>query len=864
MPEGDELLRLALSRPVEALTTTDRLIADGAGGARGAMAHRARAVVLRDDGRFADAIRDLRVALRLAASTGDRDLTLDVQGTLGVTLAMSGRTAAGLAVLDEVVAATRGQHAGRALMRRGYQLAAMGRREEALADLSRAVRLLRRAGDGIWEARARTSRFGVYATFGQAARAHRDLVVAERLFTEAGQELESATAVHNRADVAVQAGDLPAALACLDEAESRYTRLGSFTADLVFDRCTVLLVAGLAREALAAADAGLARLNGRTSDRAELLFISAKAAQAADRPADAAVRAAEARDLFRHQHRSWWAARAAFVLVQSRYDAGRRDGRLRVAAARIADRLEELGAEEAPAAHLLAGRLAAVAGRLDEADRNLERAARSRRRGPAYGHAEGWLAQALRAEARGATAAALSACRRGLLAAAQHQQRLGAVELRAHAAVYGTELAAIGQRHAVRRNDARMLLAWSERWRAGALTHASPRPPDDRALAAELAAFREVMSRLDDAHAAGGPVTQLEQQRRRLEREIRARTLRVTAGGGGPAGAATVPETLAGLGDRVLVELVAVDGVLHAVTARPRRVRLHVVGPVEAAVREVELARFMLRRLARGRPPPGARDRLAQAGARLQAVLLGPAVTDLGEYPAVVVPPGPLHAVPWAMLPALAERSWCVAPSAAVWLRTRQRPVRRRGRTVVVVGPGLPGNQTEAARIAAGYRDATVLGAGRATAARVLDAMDGAATAHIAAHGVFQAENPLFSSLRLDDGPLTVHDLGRLRRAPDRMILSSCESGVAAPVAGDELLGMISVLVPLGTSSLIASVVPVNDAAAAPLMAEVHDALRAGASFGSALASARRTACAAEQGEPVAAATALAFVALGR
>ena len=153
-----------------------------------------------------------------------------------------------------------------------------------------------------------------------------------------------------------------------------------------------------------------------------------------------------------------------------------------------------------------------------------------------------------------------------------------------------------------------------------------------------------------------------------------------------------------------------------------------------------------------------------------------------------------------------------------------------------------------------------MLGHGDATAGRVLAALDGASTAHVAAHGVFRADNPLFSSLRLDDGPLTVYDLGRLRRAPHHLILSSCESAVAAPVGGDELLGTVSALVPLGTASLLASVVPVNDAAAAGLMVDFHDALHAGKPFAEALLAARdRT-----SDDPVAAATALSFVALGR
>lgn len=862
VPGDDELLRLALSRPGEALAEAGRILAAGADPATASFARQARGIVLRDLGRYPEAIRDLRLALRLARRCGVPGRASDVQATLGLALALSGRTAAGLTALDAAVAASSGQSAGRMLMRRGFVLARVGRRAEALGDLNRAIALLHRAGDGVWEGRARTSRFVVYAIAGQAARAYHDLEVAERLYLEAGQEYEAATVSHNRAEIAAQEGDLPAALAFLDEAGQRYAALGVDNIDLTFDRCRVLLAAGLADEALGVADAEARRLADRPADRAVLIFAAACAAQAAGRPLEAADRASTARDMFRRQRRGWWAARAAFVLVQSRFDTGVRDGRSRLAAHRIADRLDELGAEEAPAAHLLAGRLAALGGRLAEADRHLERAARLSRHGPSYAQAAGWLAQAMRADARGATTAALRACRRGLLAAAGHQRRLGAVELRTYAAAYGTELAAIGQRHARRRGDAGMLLLWSERWRAGALAPVAAGPSEDRELDADLTALRQVMSRLDDARAAGVPTGQLDAHRRALEQAIRSRTRR--AAGRKPAGPGPAPtgvaEIVDGLGDHLLIELIALDGMLYAVTVRSRRARLHEVGPMAEAVRELELARFMLRRLARGRAAPGSAELLVAAGHRLEAALLGTAVSELDDRPVVLVPAGALHAVPWAMLPSLRERAWGVAPSAATWLAVRRRPVRPRRGTVIVVGPGLPGTRAEVASIAAGYRNPTVLANGTATAQRVLAAVDGAGTAHIAAHGVFRAESPLFSSVRLDDGPLTLHDLGRLRRGPERMILSSCESAVAVPVAGDELLGMISVLIPLGTASLLASVVPVNDAATGPLMVDFHAGLRAGKGFAEALLHARTRVPA----DPVCEATALAFVALGR
>ncbi|GAA4444894.1 hypothetical protein GCM10023170_022950 [Phytohabitans houttuyneae] len=874
---GEALLALTLSRPADALARAGQLLAEAADALTESFAHQARAIVLRDSGRVDEAVVELRAALRAAGRSGSAERLVDVRATLGVTLGFAGRTSQGLTMLDTAVAGCAGGVlAGRVLMRRASILRLVGRYDDALTDLRRAIELLRRGGDPIWEARSRTHRFLVYAALGQAARADRDLVIAERLFAAQGQELESAIAVHNRADVALQGGDVPRALGFLDEADDRYSALGAVRPNLALDRCAVLLAAGLAVEAVMVADDAVRRIGpGWASKVAELTLAGARAALAAGRFADASTRAAAARDLFRRQGRRWWHARAEFVVTQSRYAAGEHGVRLLRRAVELAHRLDALRAEEAPAAHLLAGRLAAGLGRADDAERHLAGAARFRHRGPTFGHAAGWLAQALRAQSRGDTAAVLVACRRGLVAAGEHQRTLGAPELRAHAAAYGTELVAIALRHAVKRGDGRMLLRWTERWRASALAVPPALPPDDPELVAELGALRAVVRRLESARAEGSATARLDHERGLLEASIRARTRRAAGdpAGGGFAGA-DVAAILDGLGGHPLAELTAVDGVLYATTVVGRRVRMHAVGPVAEAEREVELARFMLRRLAHGRAPRGALDRLDRAGAALQRALLGPAAGDLaGDGPVVVVPPAQLHAVPWALLPALRGTPVAVAPSAVTWLRAGAVPGPRRHRVALVGGPGLDASAVELKQLAALYPDAVMLSEGAATAAATLAALDGAWTAHVAAHGTFHSENPLFSALSLDDGPLMVHDLGRLRRAPLRLVLSSCESGVAgtvtagnvaAPSSGvpvvDELLGMVTALVPLGTASILASVVPVHDGATAPLMVAFHERLRAGASFAEALLAVR----ASGGDDPVATATALSFLALGR
>ncbi|MGN9911365.1 CHAT domain-containing protein [Phytohabitans sp. LJ34] len=868
----EALLALAVSRPADALAEAGQVLARRPDATAASVAHQARAIVLRDSGRVDDAIAELRAALRAARRSPSAERVVDVQATLGATLGFAGRTAQGLAMLDTAVAGCAGGvRAGRVLMRRASLFRVLGRYDEALADLRRAIDLLRRGGDPIWEARSRTHRFLVYAALGQAARADHDLAIAQRLLADAGQEMESAMAVHSRADLALQGGDIPRALGFLDEAGERYAALGVTRPNLAIDRCAVLLAAGLAAEAVTVADEAVRRAGtgGERTKVAELQLVAARAAVAAGRPAEAIERAAAARDLFRRQGRQWWHARAAFVVTQSRYAAGERGARLLAQAADLAHRLEALRAEEAPAAHLLAGRLAAGLGRrTDVAERHLASAARYRHRGPTFGHAAGWLAQALRAQGRGDTAAALVACRRGLVAAGEHQRTLGAPELRAHAAAYGTELVDIALRHAVRRGDGRMLLRWTERWRASALAVPPALPPDDPELVAELGSLRAVVRRLEAARAEGAPTARLDHERGTLEASIRARTRRAAGdpAGGGFAGT-DLAALLDGLGDHRLAELTAVDGVLYATTAVGRRVRMHAVGSLAGAEREVELARFMLRRLAHGRAPRGVLDRLDRAGVALQRALLGPAAADLaGDGPVVVVPPAQLHAVPWALLPALRGTPLGVAPSAATWLRAGAVQAPRRHRVALVGGPGLDASAVELKQLAALYPDAVVLSEGAATAAATLAALDGAWTAHVAAHGTFHSGNPLFSALSLDDGPLMVHDLGRLRRAPLRLVLSSCESGVAGTVAAagasvvDELLGMVTALVPLGTASILASVVPVHDGATAPLMVAFHERLRAGASFAEALLTVR----AGTGGDPVAVATALSFLALGR
>jgi CHAT domain-containing protein/tetratricopeptide (TPR) repeat protein len=864
-PGVDDLLPLAVSRPRDAFTRAREIIAGRPGPHEASVAHQAAGIVLRDIGDVSAGVRELQAALRLARRTGSAEREADVLGSLGTALVHTGRTADGLAAFDRAIQLSSGVLKGRVLHRRGIVLWVLGRFPAALNDFRRAISALQRAGDQVWTARALSGRGLVYLGLGSSARADADFVAAGRLYAGTGQELEAVHTVFNRATVAFRSGDLPVALAFLDEAALRYGSLNVPTPFLSLDRCAVLLAAGLASEALAEADAAIGdieQIHGQSTKKAELLVIAANCALAAAQPQAALDRARAGYRLFQSQQSAWGQAHAGLVLAQARYAAGPVSAPLLRAASRVAAQLEELGSAEAAQAHLLGGRVALDLGRRDEADRHLGAAAQSRRRGPPMARASGWLCEALRAEAAADPRRLLAACRRGLAVLDEFQFTLGASELRAQATAHGAELAALAQRHAARAHRPRLLLTWSERWRATALAVPPVRPPADAGFADSLAALREITSRLEDARRQGLPSAALQRQQQRLERSVRATSLRARGAPDSGPSVVSIPQLLDQLGTTQLLEIIDLDGSLHVLSCGAGRVRHFLAGRTEDAVRAADFARFALRRLARSRPGDNldsALGILKAVGPQLQDALLGPAAADLGDRPVVVVPPGKLHTIPWALIPALGGRAFSVAPSAGAWLRAHTASPPGRRHVTLARGPGLVTDGAEVPLIADLYDDVTVLGGAEATAGRVLSALDGAWLGHIAAHGSFRADSPMFSSLRMCDGLLTVYDFEQLDRAPYRLVLSSCDSGVQAPAGADELLGLVSSLLPLGTAGIVASVVPLNDYAVVPLMVGLHRYLRTGQN----LAESMRDVRLGLTGDQIQQATATSLVALG-
>jgi CHAT domain-containing protein len=158
------------------------------------------------------------------------------------------------------------------------------------------------------------------------------------------------------------------------------------------------------------------------------------------------------------------------------------------------------------------------------------------------------------------------------------------------------------------------------------------------------------------------------------------------------------------------------------------------------------------------------------------------------------------------------------------------------------------------------YGDAELLIGAGASVAAVLAALSRSRVAHIAAHGSFRSDNPLFSSLRLADGPLTVYDLHGLDRAPQLVVLAACDGGSSTVAVGDELLGLATGFLGLGTNVLVAPMGPVSDEDVAGLMVDLHRRLRTGLSVAEALAEVQRGA---QDARPQTVAAALSLTCFG-
>jgi len=274
------------------------------------------------------------------------------------------------------------------------------------------------------------------------------------------------------------------------------------------------------------------------------------------------------------------------------------------------------------------------------------------------------------------------------------------------------------------------------------------------------------------------------------------------------------------------------------------------LGPVSVVAKLLQRLRTHMNRFRAG--PEFARRHMTllerstrEVLASLYAVLVAPVKGLLGEMGTrasyrggapvrlVIVPHGLLHQIPFHALfdgeGYMLERfEISYAPSALAYSLCQKKTPRGSGKSLVmsIADPIIPAVEREARAVSRHLPSVEVLSDERATTDALRSASSGCRILHLACHGLFRADNPMFSSLKLHDGWLTAADVMQLDLTGALVTLSACESGRNEVIIGDEPIGLMRAFLGSGASSLVVSLWLVQDEATASLMEKYYERLR--------------------------------------
>jgi CHAT domain-containing protein len=220
---------------------------------------------------------------------------------------------------------------------------------------------------------------------------------------------------------------------------------------------------------------------------------------------------------------------------------------------------------------------------------------------------------------------------------------------------------------------------------------------------------------------------------------------------------------------------------------------------------------------------------------KLHAKLLRPVESMTAGRDLVIVPAGALNYVPFHALfdgarYAIESREISVAPSAAVWLKL-DRATKRSSRNALLMAfadERIPLVDREVTGLARVLPNSKRLTGRKATFAAFHEHAPEFDLIHIACHGQFRPDNPMFSSLHLADGWITVRDICERKLKANLVTLSACETGLSKVFPGEEILGLARGFLSAGAKALVLSLWTVSDEATLRLMAGLYDNLQRG------------------------------------
>jgi CHAT domain-containing protein len=213
----------------------------------------------------------------------------------------------------------------------------------------------------------------------------------------------------------------------------------------------------------------------------------------------------------------------------------------------------------------------------------------------------------------------------------------------------------------------------------------------------------------------------------------------------------------------------------------------------------------------------------------------------------VVAPHGILHSLPFHALYdgsqyLIDEFTVSYAPSASAYALCQARSLQGHSEALVLGIPdaAAPFVQEEVEAVAACLPNCEVLLGKNATAQNLREKGQCSRIIHIATHGYFRRDNPMFSGIRLGDSYLSLYDLYQLKLPAELVGLSGCSTGLNVVAAGDELLGLARGLIQAGVETSLLTLWDVQDQSSARLMKFFYNNLAAGWGKGQALRHAMR------------------------
>ena len=736
---------------------------------------------------------------------------------------------------------------------RGFLAVRAGRSDEALCRLDEAVALIDDA-EPIDACRALLNRGVLHADLRDLPQARADWLECMRRARAAGFARLVFKANHNLGYWTFVAGRLPEALQRMEAAAESLP--GPPWPTQILDRARVLLEAGLigvADQAFAEA-AELFAAQHLPRDVAECELGRAECALLRGDAAAALPLVAAARTRFKRRGDDVWVLRTEQLALQAQAralaasDGVERDrqwGALGRRAARV-EASARAGGRESWAIAAVYVRLEAqlAQGRLADPAGVLGALGPVRADDPIGLRLYGRRIRAMLALAADERARAARHVRAGQRDLALHRSRFGSLDLRTAGAVHGVALADLDVDIALASGRTPAVLDAAERARS--VISGTPRvnPPSDPESARLLTELRRLVNDARDPGRAPEPErdrVRAEREEQRLKHAILARSWHEK--GRAREDRAGSAEQVRGALERrpgtTLVDVLEHRGRLLAVLVDESSSRLCDLGDVDGVVELVRRVHADLEVTANPLVPTALRDAALRSLARgldgLEARLAG-VVVPAGEL--VVVASGWLAALPWSMLTPRVGRPTVVAPSVGHWLEHAGTASRVPTQVVAAAGPGLRHAEDEVRGVAALWPGAQAVVGDNATVERVTRALSAPGVVHLAAHGRHEPDNPLFSSVRMADGPLFAHELDTGGDVPELVLLSSCEVGRASIRAGGEALGFASVLLRTGVGCVVAAAAPLADETARQVMTRTHELLRAGTPVAEALATA--------------------------